>query len=367
MTQKSHNHHDIIIIGGGQSGLTAAKAAEDEGLQALVLEAGDRAVGSWPRYYDSLKTFSPRRFSSIPDFPHEGDPDGYPSRNDIAEYLEKFSLSLRSEIRTGVKVNSVTNDAGEFTVHTSDGEQLKTHGLIAASGSFDNPHVPIIPGHANFTGHTVHVADYRSPESFAGQRVVVVGGGNSAIQVGVELANHATTTVASRHPVMLLPQQTDGKDLHHHLVSGLDYLPASWIARLFSNALTIDIGNYRDAFESGLLDFQQLFTEFDGDSVVWPNGTRERVDAVIFATGYRPHLSYLQGLGALDDHQNPLHSSGLSLTHPGLAYLGVELQRSFASNTLRGVLDDARSVMKPLAAFVRGRYALPQGHLLEFG
>lgn len=362
--QRSRNR-DVIIIGGGQSGLTAAKAAETEGLRPLILEATDRVVGSWPRYYDSLRAFSPRRYSSIPGHQFEGDPDGYPSRDEVANYLEKFAQSLSADIRTGVKVESVTEADGQFKVHTTDGEQFPTSGLICASGSFDNPHIPALPGLDEFPGEVIHVADYRNPERFTGQRVIVVGGGNSAVQVGVELANYATTTITSRNPITLVPQRQNGRDLHHRLAAGFDQFPPAWLASIVSQGLTIDIGNYQEAFDSGLLDLRKMFTGFIGDSVEWQDGVREQVDTVVLATGYRPNLSYLRDLGALDENDLPLHSAGLSLTHPGLGYLGIEAQRSFASNTVRGVLHDAHHVMKSVACWARQEWELPEGTQLQ--
>lgn len=102
------------------------------------------------------------------------------------------------------------------------------------------------------------------------------------------------------------------------------------------------------------MDRRPMFTGFGTDRVIWADGTRERVDTVLFATGYRPHLDYLRPLGALDGKGMPLHSSGISATHPGLVYLGLEDQRSFSSNTLRGVHRDAGHVIPALVAHVRG-------------
>lgn len=97
-----------------------------------------------------------------------------------------------------------------------------------------------------------------------------------------------------------------------------------------------------------------MLTRLDGDTVIWDDGTHEKVDAVLLATGYRPDLPYLRTLdSALGDDGGPVHSGGLSLTRPGLVYLGLEFQRSFASNTLRGVGRDADHVIRPLAAHVR--------------
>jgi putative flavoprotein involved in K+ transport len=226
--------------------------------------------------------------------------------------------------------------------------------VVAATGSFGSPYLPDLPGQDQFTGRLLHVAGYRSPHQHAGERVVVVGAGNSAVQVGYELAQVATVTLASRHPVTFHPQRRGGQDLHHWLVtSGFDLLPPEWLRHYLGDRWVVDTGKYRHALESGQTDHRPMFTAFDTDRVVWPDGTREKVDTVVFATGYRPHLDYLSSLGALDGGGLPLHTGGISATHPGLVYLGLEFQRSFSSNTLRGVHRDAEHVIAPLAAHVR--------------
>ena len=107
------------------------------------------------------------------------------------------------------------------------------------------------------------------------------------------------------------------------------------------------------ALADGRLDRRPMFIALDGNQVVWSDGKRDRVDAIILATGYRPSLGYLRELGALDADEAPIHVGGISSTHVGLVYLGLEFQRSFASNTLRGVSEDARAVIAPLAAWIR--------------
>lgn len=345
----------LVIIGAGQSGLCAARAARDAGLTPLVLEAGPRAAGSWPHYYDSLRSFSPARFSAIPGYrPLPADPDDYPGRDAIADYLEGFAAGLDVEIRTRTRASAVTAAGHGYLVHTDDGQAIEAAGVVAASGSFGNPHLPLLPGRDRFTGTVLHVADYRNPAPYEGKRVIVVGGGNSAVQVGYELAHLATVTLAAPGPINLVDQRPDGRDLHHLLVGGFDHLPVEWFAPYAAGGLVIDIGGYRKAIESGLLDQRPMFTAFDEDGIVWADGTRESVDAVLFATGYRPSLGYLTGLGALDEHDLPRHTGGVSTTHPGLAYVGLEFQRSFASNTLRGAARDAEHIVPPLVAYAAG-------------
>ncbi|SFP38665.1 putative flavoprotein involved in K+ transport [Amycolatopsis arida] len=351
--------NEVIVIGGGQSGLAAARAARAHGLTPVILEAGAQPAGSWPHYYDSLTLFSPAGYSGMPGAPFPGDHEHYPTRDEVADYLRRYAAGLDVEIRTGTRVTAVTTDAGgSFLVRTEAGETLPAAAVVAASGSFGNPYLPPLPGQDNFTGQLLHVAGYRNPEPFAGRRVVVVGAGNSAVQVGHELAGIAEVTLATRHPVGFVPQRHDGRDLHYWLRhTGFDDLPPEWLARLVTTTLVLDTGDYRDAVEAGRLDRRPMFTAFDGEGVVWPDGTREPVDAVLFATGYRPHLDYLEPLGALTDGR-PRHTGGLSTTHLGLVYVGLEFQRSFASNTLRGVYRDAEYVMRPLTAHVREAGAL---------
>ena len=351
--------HDAVIVGGGQSGLAAARALRGHGLEPVVLEAGAEPVGSWPDYYESLTVFSPVEYSSMPGLRFLGDPDHYPHRDEVVDYLRAYAASLDVDIRSSTRVTAVESDGyGGFVVRTADGEELPTSAVVAASGSFATPTVPNLPGRDEFRGRVLNVADYRNPEPYEGERVVVIGAGDSAVQVGFELADVARVTLATRHPVVFLPQRREGRDVHYWLaVSGFDDLPPEWLAQLVPTAVVTDCGDYQHALESGRFDQRRMFTRFDRDGVVWADGTTEVVDTALFATGYRPSLDYLDPLGALHDRM-PLHTGGLSTTHRGLAYVGLEYQRSYASNTLRGVYRDADHIAAPLAAHIRGAAAI---------
>ncbi|MGK5671705.1 flavin-containing monooxygenase [Micromonospora sp. URMC 106] len=344
----------VVIIGGGQSGLAAAHAALAARLRPIVLHGGAEPVGSWPAYYDSLTLFSPARYSALPGMAFDGgDPDRYPTRDEAVDYLRRYAGSVDAEIRTRVRVTAVRpRPGGGYLVRTDTGEELAAAGVVAASGSFGNPYLPALPGRPDYAGEVRHVADYRRPDPYAGKRVVVVGAGNSAIQVAHELAPRATVTLATRAPVRFLPQRIRGRDLHYWLdVTGADRMPRWLLTRLIQHAAVLDTGVYRDALASGLLTRREMFTAFTPDGVTWSDGATEPVDAVIFATGYRPDVGYLAPVGALR-RGVPAHAGGLSTTHPGLAYLGIEFQRSFSSNTLRGVGRDATHVVAALAEYV---------------
>lgn len=346
---------DIIVIGAGQSGLAAAHALLKAGLTPLVVEAGQRTAGSWPAYYDSLTLFSPARYSTLPGLTFGGDPDRYPHRDEVIAYLQRYADRLDAEIRTGTRVTSVQAAEEGFTVRLADGTLLQAPGVIAASGSFGNPHLPTVVGQDGFAGKILHAAAYRNTAPYAGARVVVVGAGNSAIQIAHELADVASVSLATRAPIRFAPQRPLGKDLHFWFaLTGFDRLPARLVASP-PGVPVLDDGRYRRALTDGRIDRKPMFTGFDGHHVIWPGGHREHVDAVVFATGYQPHLPYLAGLGALDATGHPRHRGGLSIVHPGLGFLGLEWQRTPASNTLRGVGHDATHLAKRLARQVKDR------------
>jgi putative flavoprotein involved in K+ transport len=139
-----------------------------------------------------------------------------------------------------------------------------------------------------------------------------------------------------------------GRDVHWWLTrTGLDTW--RWAPRLVKGTPPVlDDGRYRAAIRRGRPDHRPLFTRVDGDAVLWRDGSWEKVDVVLLATGYRPELRYLAGTGALDAAETPLHDGGVSATVPGLGFVGLERQRSFASATLRGVGRDAAHVLSLL-------------------
>lgn len=338
---------DAVVIGAGQSGLAAAHTLRHAGLAPVVLEAGEEPVGSWPSYYDSLTLFSPARYSSLPGMPFPGDPDHYPHRDEVVDYLRRYAKNLDADIRTGHRVTAVRRASDHFAIEVADGTTLTARIVIAASGAFGRPHRPALPGLDTFTGTVRHSANYHEPSPFTGQRVIVVGAANTAVQVGYELAEVATVTLATRKPIRFAPRRPLGRDIHFwSIATGFDHLPIGHLLKHPPHPPVNDDGRYRRAVQAGKPDQRRMFTIINGDTVTWADGTREHVDTILLATGYRPALSYLEP-------EARQHHRGLSTIHSGLGFVGLEWQRSFASATLRGVGRDARYVVHRLTRRTR--------------
>jgi len=170
----------------------------------------------------------------------------------------------------------------------------------------------------------LHSLAYQEPSPFAGQRVLVVGSGNSDVQIAVELADVAHVTLAARTQLHLAPQRPLGRDIHDWLTwARVDQLTLGHLRRLLSPRTVFDPGRYRAAFHAGKLDQRRMFPRFMAGGVVWPDGQEELVDAVIFATGYRADLDFLRGTGALDGLGEPVQRLWVSRTVPGLYFVGL--------------------------------------------
>lgn len=332
---------DIVIIGAGQAGLAAGYHLQRAGLPFVILEERSQPGGSWPEYYDSLKLFSPRRYSCLPGFAMPGDPDGYPNRDEVTTYLRAYAQHFTLPVIHGMRVEAVRAAAGTgFVVEAANGHTWRARAVIVAAGSFRRPRLPVIRGQEVFRGRTLHSMDYRNPEPFSGLRVVVVGAGNSAVQIAVELDARARVTLATRRPVRFMPQRILGRDIHFWLrITGLDR--RRWASD--QSAAVIDTSGYRAALAQGRPPQRAMFEKFTPDGVVWPDGSSEAVDAVVFATGFLQEFPFLASLPKAITQRR-----GVSLEVPGLYFVGSSGQTGLASATLRGVGPDAAEVVRAI-------------------
>ncbi|WP_221564654.1 NAD(P)/FAD-dependent oxidoreductase [Alkalihalobacillus sp. TS-13] len=348
--------YDAIVIGAGQGGLAAGYYLKRNKLDYLILEASDQTAGSWPKYYDSLTLFSPIRYSSLPGLAIPGHPDSYPLKEEVIRYLNKYRTHFNLHVKTNKKVIGVSKNSRSFTVTIQDGTTYQAKAIINATGAFNHPYIPHIEGEEFFEGRVLHTYQYKRPESFEGERVLVVGGRNSAVQVAVELARVAEVSLATRTPIKYLPQKFLGKDGHFWgRVIGVDTFPIGLWKTVRDKEPVIDLGGFKQSIEVDRNpDQRTMFKKFTKNGVEWTDGNIERIDSVIFATGFKPTFPYLESLPeAVGEDGFALQRGGISTTIEGLYYVGLHWQRNHASATLRGVGPDAKFILKRLKKYLR--------------
>lgn len=336
------------MIGAGQSGLAAGYYLKRAGLRFVILEAGDQPVGTWPRHYDSLRLFSAARYCSLPGLGFPGDPDRLPLRDEVVSYLGRYAASQDLPVRTRTPVLRVERPgSGGFRVVSADGYAARAGSVIVATGACSTPFEPELPGRGSFAGRIMHSSSYRSPACVLGGSVVIVGGGNSGVQIAKELADHKRVTLAIRSPVKVVPHRVFGRDLQFWLRwSGADRCPL-----LGGGPMpVIDTGGYAEFLRSDRVRQRGMFRGFTPRGVVWDGRDEEPADTVILATGYRESFPFLDAIPGAGEHRR-----GVSKAAEGLYFVGRPGQNGIASGTMRGAGLDARSVVRRVAARTRRR------------
>ena len=202
----------MIVIGAGQAGLAIGHFLAGQGKRFVIVDAADSVGAAWRDRWDSLLLFTPRRYDSLPGLPFPGDPDGYPTRDEVIAYLEQYAETFDLPIELGSHVRSVkTNDAG-FSVDLGD-RSIEADQVVVATGPFQTPVVPQFAGELAPEVFQTHSTGYRSPGDVPEGTVLVVGGGNTGFQIAEELSSTRRVHLSVGSRQMPLPQKLLGRDL----------------------------------------------------------------------------------------------------------------------------------------------------------
>ncbi|RKK02640.1 NAD(P)/FAD-dependent oxidoreductase [Pseudoroseomonas wenyumeiae] len=344
---------DVVVIGGGQSGLAAGYFLRRGGLDFEILDANNRPGGAWPDAWDSLRLFSPAEMSSLPGWPMPPSTGGYPTRDHVVDYLTAYEQRYSLPVQRPVRVKGVLRSSGGLSVRTDRGTWLAS-AVISATGGTSQPFIPPYSGRVMFRGRQIHSSAYRTPDEFAGLRVLVVGGGNSGAQILAEVSKVAETAWVTTEPPRFLPDDVDGRVLFERAtervraqIEGRDPdLPKGGLGDI------VIVPPVREARDRDVLYTVPPFSRFVADGVVWPDGTRTAVDAVIWCTGFRPDLGHLAHLGVLEPDGHIAVENGRSTRQPRLWLLGYGEWTGAASATLAGITRSARDTVQDIQEFL---------------
>nr|WP_024126424.1 MULTISPECIES: ArsO family NAD(P)H-dependent flavin-containing monooxygenase [unclassified Streptomyces]AHE39043.1 ArsO [Streptomyces sp. FR1]AHE39544.1 ArsO [Streptomyces sp. F2]AHE40283.1 ArsO [Streptomyces sp. F12] len=291
-------HTEVVIVGGGQSGLAAGYHLRRLGVDFVILDAQPTPGGAWQHAWDSLHLFSPAAYSSLPGRPMPMQAgQAYPDARHVVGYLTDYERRYELPVHRPVRVLGVHRDDGRLRVETDAGS-WRAQAAISATGAWWRPFLPAVPGREHFRGRQLHTVDYRNPADFAGQRVVVVGGGNSGAQIAADLAYDTDLTWVTQRPPRFLPDDIDGRALFDVATARRRALEEG---RTDTGGVTslgdiVAVPPVRKARDAGLLKASPMFVRLERDGVVWADGTRAPADAVIWCTGFRPALAHLAPL-----------------------------------------------------------------------
>ena len=344
---------DVLVVGAGQAGLgTGYWLARSTSTSFLIIDGADHLGDSWRRRWDSLALFTPRRFSSLPGAPLPRGDVEYPTKDEMADYLRWYAERESLPVRLQTRVLALTRDGDGFAATTTTG-RIRARYVVLTPGPYSAPFVPEAAAGLDPSVAQLHSSAYCSPGDLAGQDVLVVGAGNSAAQLAVELSATRHVTVAAPGGMWFLPARVLGISLYWWLwLSGiLNGRSSTWISRTVRARGNGIIGKDLQALVAAgrVRMVEQRVVGGRGRAVLLADGTEVETDAVLWCTGYRPDHDWLHVAGVLDEQGAPVHVGGRSPV-PGLQWVGQPWQTRLNSGIIDGVDRDARAAVRRIAA-----------------
>jgi putative flavoprotein involved in K+ transport len=358
---------DVLVIGAGQAGLALASALRGMPLRVELVDRAARLGDSWRRRYDSLTLFTPRALSALPGLPLPGDPDGYPTKDEIADYLESYARWLGVEVHLRTGIRRLTRSGGLFRAETDQDGVIAARAAVVAAGAFQEP---IVPPHADELAPEVvqlTAATYRNPRQLPRGRVVVAGDGATGRQIALELAGDREVLLATGRRRVVTAQHILGRDQlwWAHRLGMLRASRESAVGRLVRrlDAFPGEHLRLRALRRRGIVVMPRLHGA-RGRSVRFADGTSADVATVVWAVGYRERTAWVDVPGAADWRGHFVERRGLSPVRR-LYFIGREWQWSRGSALLAGVGYDAsflagRIVAELLPAGCSGRAGVPR-------
>jgi putative flavoprotein involved in K+ transport len=365
---------NVVVIGAGPAGLAVGAMLRRQGLDPLVVDRADSVGSTWRQHYDRLHLHTARSFSNLPGLRMQRSYGRYVARADVVDYLEGYAAHQGLRLGLGTDVQRIERDGAGWRLLTADGE-IETTYVVIATGHNQVPVLPDWPGRESFSGELVHASDYRNPAPFAGRDVLVVGAGNTASEIAVDLVEGGARRVrlAVRTPPNIVRRDVAG--MPSQVVSiMMRRLPPSVVDRLIRTVQRVtvpdlaafglprpvdgvytrivrdgqipilDVG-FIEAVRRGRVEVVSAVTGFDGAEVLLADGERITPDAVIVGVGYRRGLEALIGhLGVLRENGSPRVAGAATVDRaPGMWFTGFS---NPISGNLRELGIDARRIAR---------------------
>ena len=348
---------DVLVIGAGQAGLAVGYHLRATGARFELVERNLRIGDSWRQRYDSLSLFTPRSYSHLPGLLLDGDQDGYPTRDEIADYFARYAAHFDIPVRLGTKVVSLERLDEGFLAALDDGTTIEARAVVVAAGAFQIPAVPKIASELSPAVAQLTPLSYRNPSSVPAGVVLVVGDGATGRQIALELAGSHRVVLATGKKRSLAPQRVLGRSIFWWL-DHLGLLRITGDSRLGRRLRARDTLPRRDLADDQLreagVDLVPRLTAFDRASAIFADGRMQDVGSVVWTAGYRDDTSWVRIVDAVDASGSFVETRGASPV-PGLFFVGRPWQMTQSSGLVTGVGADAQAIVTHLVASITAR------------
>jgi putative flavoprotein involved in K+ transport len=353
-----------VVVGAGQAGLAVAYHLKRRGLPFVVLEANARIGDTWRRRWDSLRLFTPARYDGIDGMPFPARGYSFPTKNEMADYLESYAARFELPVRTHARVDAVEREGERFVVRWG-ARRIEADNVVVAMATFQQPRVPAFAEQLDPAIVQLHSSQYRNPAQLPDGPVLVVGAGNSGAEIAKELGPVRRVHLSGREvgqipfriesPVarMLLPFLF--RVIFHRVLTVRTPIGRKAKANLTSKGMPLIRVKSEDLVAAGVERVPRVAGVRDGQPLL-DDGRVLEAKGVVWCTGFHPGLSWLQ-LPVFDAGGEPMHESGIVTKQPGLYFVGLLFLHSASSTMIHGVSRDAQRIATAIAARSAGSSA----------
>jgi putative flavoprotein involved in K+ transport len=357
----------VAVIGGGQAGQAIGHYLRRQGCRFVILERAIELAPAWRERWDSLTLFTPRRYSALPGLPFPGDPDSYPTRDEVITYLERYATTFELPIELNSEVEKLDEgDDGRFRLAVG-GRSIIADQVVVATGPFQTPYVPKLGEKLSADLFQTHAVGYRKPDDVPKGTVLVVGGGNTGFQIAKELSATHDLVLSIGSQQKPLPQRVLGRDVFWWLTKTrlLNKTVESRLGRKLSTRDTLIGSSPREMTERYGVQLKPRLIDAEGRRVRFEDGSDLEVDALLWATGYRSDYSWIK-LQILDEGGRLRHRRGVTDV-PRLYILGLTWQHTRGSALIGFIKDDAEFIAEKIAEYQQSKRPAQAGTPVEAG
>jgi putative flavoprotein involved in K+ transport len=358
---------ETVVVGGGQAGLSVGYHLARRGLPFVILDAHDRVGDAWRKRWDSLRLFSPARYSGLPGMPFPGPAHAYPTKDEMADYLEAYAARFELPVRTGVRVDRLSRKGDRFEL-TAGGRRFEADNVVVAMATHQVPWVPRFALELDPGIVQLHSAQYRNTSQLQPGGVLVVGVGNSGGEIALEVAGRHTTWLAGKESGQV-PFRIEGaaarfvfipllfRIVAHRVLTVDTPIGRKMRPKIMSHGQPLVRVKLEDLAAAGIERVPGVVGVREGLPVLEDQRVLQ-VPNVIWCTGFRPDFSWIDLPIGFDDDEKPkepLHHRGIVIGEPGLYFVGLFFLYAMSSGFLRGVGRDTEHIAEHIASREQSR------------
>jgi putative flavoprotein involved in K+ transport len=359
MTKQEGTRFDVIVIGGGQAGLSVGYHLARRGLRFVILDGHPRIGDAWRKRWDSLRLFSPARHDGLDGMPFPAPPTSCPTKDEMADYLEAYAAHFELPVLTGVTVTRLARAGAGFVIEAGE-RRFEAAQVVVAMADYQRPHIPEFARQLDPGIVQLHSGDYKNPAQLRAGGVLLVGAGNSGAEIAMELAPRHRVWMSGRHPGTV-PFRFNSFLAKHLLIRLLFRLvfhrllsvktPIGRKARARGHAGGVPLIRQRPkqlAAAGVTRTTARTIGVRDGRPLL-DDGSTLDVSNVIWCTGFRGNFPWID-LPIFDDQGSPRHANGVVTEVPGLYFVGLQFLYALSSSMIHGVGRDAARISDAVAA-----------------